>query len=86
MNERTGEYINSCFGSRFMYSLMNKDIMLQPDSYVFMVDPIWHESAEFDPSYREVLIDVYAPEVLDIEPVDDYDGLKVLERAFKDAA
>jgi len=69
-----------------MYSLMNKDIVLQPDTYVFMIDPIWNETADFDPSYKEVLIDVYAPEVLDIVPVDDNSGLKVLERAMKHAA
>ena len=69
-----------------MYSLMNKDIVLQPDRYVFMIDTIWNKTADFDPSYREVLVDIYAPEVLDIEPVDDKDGLKVLERAMKHAA
>jgi len=57
-----GEFINARFGSRFMFSLLNQKITLKPGKYVVMVDPVWNEEADNDEAYREVLVDIYAPE------------------------
>ena len=38
----SGELISSRFGNRFMFSLLNQKITLQPGKYVFMIDPIWN--------------------------------------------
>ena len=54
-----GEFINACFGGRFMYSLMNEEVDLEAGNYVFMVDPIWDESANLSEDFKEVLVDVY---------------------------
>ena len=44
-----------------MFSLMNDKITLEPGKYIFMIDPVWNSTVENDDSYREVMIDVYAP-------------------------
>ena len=41
---KDGEFVKARFGSRFMFSLENKDVVLPPSDYVLMVDPIWDES------------------------------------------
>lgn len=69
-----------------MYSLLNEQVDLEKGSYVFMIDPIWNESAEHNEDYKEVLVDVYAPENVDLEPVDDQMGMMFLASALKDAA
>ena len=56
-----GEFINARFGSRFMFSLLNQKIVLKPGKYIVLVDPLWDDSADNDQSYKEVLVDVYAP-------------------------
>ena len=43
-----GEFVNARFGNRFMFSLLNQKIMLQPGKYVFMVDPIWNSTTKND--------------------------------------
>ena len=75
-NTDTGKFVSACFGGRFMYSLLNEKVDLPQGNYQFMVDPIWDESANLDPEYKEVLVDVYAPEVVDLEAVDDMAGMK----------
>ncbi len=54
-----------------MYSLMNEKVDLEKGSYIFMVDPIWDFSTRLNDDYKEVLVDVYAPEIVDLEPIDD---------------
>ena len=54
-----------------MYSLMNNQTNLEKGSYVFMIDPVWDESADLHEDYKEVLVDVYAPEIVDLEAIDD---------------
>ena len=34
-----------------------------------MIDPVWHPSAFFDDNYRDVLIDIYGPEKVHIQPL-----------------
>ena len=46
--KKNGEYVKGRFGSRFMFSLENKDLMLSPGEYIIMIDPIWDKSAEND--------------------------------------
>ena len=45
-----------------MFTLENKDLVLPPGEYVFMVDPIWNKSARLSSSYKDILIDIYGPE------------------------
>ena len=58
--------MNSRFGNRFMFSLLNQKITLQPGKYVFMIDPIWNQTVENDAQYKEVMIDVYAPDFVSL--------------------
>lgn len=57
----TGKFVCARFGKSFMFSLMNDKITLEPGKYIFMIDPVWNSTVENDDSYREVMIDVYAP-------------------------
>ena len=57
----TGKFICARFGKSFMFSLMNNKLRLEPGKYIFMIDPVWNSTVENDDSYREVMIDVYAP-------------------------
>ena len=75
---KEGEFVKARFGSRFTFSLENKDLVLPPGDYVLMVDPIWDESADNDSAYRDVLVDIYGPESTTIMPVADAYGMEVL--------
>ena len=67
-----GEFVEAAFGSDFMFSLTMEKVVLTPGEYVFMIDPIWNSSAQLDGRYRDVLIDIYAPDVIDsISPIED---------------
>ena len=69
-----------------MYSLMNSKIDLKPGKYIFMVDPVWDPSAELSEEYKDVLVDVYAPESVSLEQIDDSIGMAFLQSALKEAA
>ena len=81
-----GEFVNARFGSHFTFSLLNQKITLNAGKYYFMVDPIWNTSTDNAEEYKEVLIDIYGPRAVDIEPVSDAEGMEHLSRAFKHAA
>ena len=82
-----GTLVNAKFGSKFMFSLLNdKNTVLKPGKYVFMVDPIWNEESDNDEAFREVLIDVYGPEAVEIKTVPDEQGMKLLARSLCYAA
>ena len=51
-----------------------------------MVDPIWNNSANLSPSYRDILIDIYGPESVTISEVSKTKGFEVLGSALKHAA
>ena len=59
---------------------------MTPGKYVFMIDPLWNTTVENNDLYREVLIDIYGPEVVDIDKVEDSKGMEYLAEAFKHAA
>ena len=71
----SGEFINARFGSRFMFSLLNHKITLKPGKYIFMIDPVWNGTTDNDDLYREVLVDIYAPEAVDLTQVEDATGM-----------
>lgn len=81
-----GEFVKGRFGSRFNFSLLNTKIILKPGKYVFMIDPVWNETADNNNSYRDVLVDVYAPESVNLSQVSDEQGIQVLVKALKHAA
>ena len=56
-----GSFIHARFGSRFMFSLLNQNIVLKPGKYVVLVDPLWDDTTDNDEAYKEVLVDIYAP-------------------------
>lgn len=81
-----GEFVGARYGNRFTFSLLNDNVILQPGKYVIMIDPIWNETTENDVMYREVLVDVYAPETVVLDQVEDAKGIEYLEKALKHAA
>ena len=82
-----GRFVKANFGSCFMQSLLNDGMTLSPGNYCIMIDPIWHESTDNDPSlHKKVLLDVYAPEGLLLERVSHADGLELLSQSLKHAA
>ena len=66
-----------------MFSLLNQKIVLKPGNYIILVDPLWDDSTDNDESYKEVLVDVYAPCVVNLTQIEDKVGIKVLQKAFK---
>lgn len=64
-----GEFVHARYGKRFTFSLLNikENITLKPGKYIVMVDPLWNETADNDAMYREVLLDIYAPETVDLD-------------------
>ena len=83
---KDGEFVKARFGSRFMFSVENKDLILSPGEYILMVDPIWDKSAEFDSAYKDVLIDIYSNQATTLVPIDDMYGFNILCESLKDAA
>ena len=59
---------------------------LPPGEYVIMVDPIWNETVENDVRYKDVMIDLYSKEELEIKPLSDAYGMEVFAKALKHAA
>ena len=45
-----GRFIKGRFGSGFMFTLDNDGLILPPDDYIVMVDPIWNDE-ELDQAY-----------------------------------
>ena len=40
-----------------------------------MIDPIWNPTTENNDQYREVMVDVYAPDFVSLAPIDDSQGM-----------
>lgn len=76
----TGEFVKANFGKNFMQSLMTDDINLAAGTYVVMVDPVWNTYAKADTSeeFKKVLVDVYAPEKVELEVLEYDEGMTIL--------
>jgi hypothetical protein len=61
-------------------------VVLTPGEYIVMVDPIWNASASSDKLHKNVLVDVYCQDRIEIEPIDDNTGMKALELILKNFA
>jgi len=59
---------------------------MKAGSYTILVDPNWNESANLDPNYKKVLIDIYCPENLNLHTIDVQTGIKLIERTFTSIA
>lgn len=83
-----GEWVGASHGGchRFVFSLLLREGTLQPGEYVILVDPTWNESANYDPQYKQVLIDLYSSCQTELQPVSQEDGVKVLGEALKGVA
>jgi hypothetical protein len=46
---------------RFLNSLLVDEGELLAGSYTVFIEPVWNESADLDPLYRKVNVDVYSP-------------------------
>ena len=44
---------------------------LRPGKYIFMIDPIWNSTSENDQMYKEILVDIYAPDSVNLTQIDD---------------
>ena len=82
----SGEFVNAKFGSRFTFSLLHGESELKAGKYIVMVDPLWNQTIDNDEMYREILLDVYAPESVSLDQIDDTKGILYLEKALKHAA
>ena len=51
-----------------------------------MIDPVWNNTVENDPQYKDILIDIYGPSPVVLSQVEDSFGIQVLARALKGAA
>lgn len=79
----SGEWVMGRFGQQFNFSLMNENVELKAGKYIIMVDPLWNESANLDRCYKEVMVDIYAPEAVYIDQVDDAPGFELMAKALK---
>lgn len=62
----SGEFVSARFGNRFTFSLLNGKITLKPGRYIVMLDPLWNVTVENDPMYTECLLDIYGPQMVEI--------------------
>ena len=81
-----GSFVNARFGNRFMFTLLNTKITLHPGKYIVMIDPVWNSTVQNDEMYREVMLDIYGPEGVNLSQVSDEMGMQIFARALKGAA
>ena len=51
-----------------------------------MIDPVWNETAANDANFKQVMLDIYSKQHLEITPLPDAYGFDILTRAVKNAA
>ena len=83
-----GQFIKGKFGSDFKFSLstVNNDLFLPAGGYIVMIDPVWNETAANDANFKQVMLDIYSKQHLEITPLPDAYGFDKLTRAVKNAA
>ena len=59
---------------------------MKAGKYIIAVDALWNESTPFDPLYQDIIVDIYSPEQVTLEPVDASIGFRTLTTAFKKIA
>ena len=71
-----------------MQSLLTDDVNLAAGTYCVMIDPVWNESVadEGTEEFKSVLLDIYAPEKVDIEVLAHEEGMLILAQSLKHAA
>ena len=64
-----GVFVKANFGKDFMQTLLTDDLNLAAGTYCVMIDPVWNDfvSAETAEEFKKVILDIYAPETVDIE-------------------
>ena len=83
-----GQFIKANFGKNFMQSLLTDDLNLEAGTYCVMIDPVWNDcvTAETAEEFKKVILDIYAPETVDIEVLEHEEGMMILSRSLKHAA
>ena len=69
-----------------MFSLVNDHFALSPGKYIIMIDPLWDETTFNDEAYRDVLVDIYCPQQVNLAQIDTKLGIKILVKSLKSFA
>ena len=48
-----------------------------------MIDPHWNATSENDNLFKDVILDIYGPEPVQIEHVEDLEGLALIAKTLK---
>ncbi len=51
-----------------------------------MIDPHWNATCANDSRYKDIILDIYSPQAVNIEHVDDLEGLAHLAKTLKQHA
>jgi hypothetical protein len=65
---------------RFLNSLLVDEGSLEAGTYQILIDPIFNESVDRDPSFRKVNVDVYSPHEIVLEVAGE-EVMETFERA-----
>jgi hypothetical protein len=66
LGKSDGTFVKANVGDDFLFSLHNEEVVLTPGEYTMMIDPIWNDVASSDRLYKEILVDIYSQEAIDI--------------------
>lgn len=66
LGSRDGKFIKADAGADFLFYLDNNEIELEAGEYIVMIDPIWNECAERENEFRQVMLDIYCTEEIEI--------------------
>ena len=59
---------------------------MRAGTYIIMIAPKWHESANLDPEYYNVRVGLYSPRQIKIEKFKIDQGLRAIALCFEDIA
>ena len=73
-----GTYVGSASRSWFQVPFINYSERLEAGTYIVAVDPEFNESAKLEEGYKDVNIDIYTTQKVDLTPLDPQNGVKHL--------
>jgi hypothetical protein len=86
LGKSDGAWVKADAGSDFLFYLDNENVTLNPGEYIVMIDPIWNECANKHAEFKNVHLDIYSTQQVEIEPIDDYTGITCLASMLKNYA
>jgi len=81
-----GTYVGSASRSWFQVPFINYDQKLEAGAYIVVVDPQFNESAELEEGYKDINIDVYTTQSVNLTPLDPQNGVKHLAQMLRKEA